>query len=240
MKRRMTPSLRIGRVVRVSVLGCVVVVVLAGVSRSPLHASSCAKPRAACRERLLAPAGYAAFCGNAPDCPPGHVPVALRRRLHLPVVKRGARCPVSAPGRVVNPITSPVIGDGPLYAVSVFSLARSGVLPFEYPPGRNSLFRGSSWGGQVLKWIGDPAYTGPALIRGRQLDGPHRLGFGRWKIPYSEMQLAPGKGDPHAGGWRGWGGYARFRAAGCYGVQVDGTSFSEVIVFKAVIDRGPR
>jgi hypothetical protein len=130
-----------------------------------------------------------------------------------------------------------VIGDGPLYAVSLLSLARSGVLPFEYPPGRNGLFRGSSWGGQVLKWIGDAAYTGPALIRGRQLDGPHRLGFGSGKIPYSEMQLAPGKGDPAVGGWRGWGGYARFRAAGCYGVQVDGTSFSEVIVFKAVITR---
>ena len=222
---------------RLSVLGCLVLAVFTAdaVVRSQASASSCARPRPACRERLLAPAGYAAFCGSAPDCPPGHVPAALRRRLHLPVVKRGTRCPVSAPGRVVSPDSAPAIGDGPLYAVSVLSLARSGVLPFEYPLGRNGLFRGSSWGGQVLKWIGDPAYAGPALIRGRQLDGPHRLGFGRWRIPYSEMQLAPGKGDPDAGGWRGWGGYARFRAAGCYGIQVDGTHFSEVIVFKAAI-----
>jgi hypothetical protein len=51
------------------------------------------------------------------------------------------------------------------------------------------------------------------------------------------VQLAPGEGDPQAGGWRGWGGYARFRAPGCYGVQVDGTDFSEVILFKATIKR---
>jgi hypothetical protein len=198
---------------------------------------SCSKRRLACRERLLAPAGYAAYCGGAPDCPPGHVPAALRRRLHLPVVKRGAPCPVSAPGRIVSPYSAAAIGDGPLYAISLFSLARSGVLPFEYPPRRDGLFPGSSWGGQVLKWIGDPAYTGPALIRGRQLDGRHRLGFARWKIPYSEMQLAPGMGDPAVGGWRGWPGYVRLRAPGCYGLQVDGTSFSEAIVFKAVLMR---
>ena len=105
---------------------------------------SCSKRRLACRERLLAPAGYAAYCGGAPDCPPGHVPAALRRRLHLPVVKRGAPCPVSAPGRIVSPYSAAAIGDGPLYAISLFSLARSGVLPFEYPPRRDGLFPGSS------------------------------------------------------------------------------------------------
>jgi hypothetical protein len=73
------------------------------------------------------------------------------------------------------------------------------------------------------------------LIRGRQLDGPNGLGFGDRKWPYVEMQLPPGQGDPQSGGWRFWGGYARFRAPGCYGAQVDGTDFSEVIVFNATI-----
>jgi hypothetical protein len=186
------------------------------------------------RDRLIAPDGYDAFCGGAPDCPPGHVPKRLRRHLRVPRHTPRKRCPVSAPGRSVSPYYAPAIGKGPVYAISLFSLARTGVLPFEYPP-RPDLFPRSVWGGQVLKWIGEPRYVGPVLIRGRQINGPHRLGFGNGTVPFSEMQLPPGHGDPQVGGWRGWGGYARFRAPGCYGVQVDGTTFSEVIVFKAVV-----
>jgi hypothetical protein len=186
-------------------------------------------------EDLISPGGYAESCGFGPDCPPGNVPRLLRRRLRLPTLTPGERCPVSAPGRQVSPYYSPAIGEGPIYAISVFSLAETGVLPFDYPPRANWIFAGSSWGGAALKWLGDPMYGGPALIRGRQLDGPYGLGFGDRRWPYSEMQLPPGQGDPQTGGWRGWGGYARFRAPGCYGVQVDGTDFSEVITFKATI-----
>jgi hypothetical protein len=179
---------------------------------------------------LISPAGYSSFDGT-----PGAVPVALRRPLDIPVLRKGARCPVSAPGKVVSPYYGAAIGKGPIYGISLVSLADSGVLSFDYPPGPNSLFAGSLWGGQALKWLADPTYTGPVLIRGLQLDGQNRLGFGNGPWPFSEMQLAPGEGDPQAGGWRGWGGYARFRAPGCYGVQVDGTNFSEVIVLRAKI-----
>ena len=34
--------------------------------------------------------------------------------------------------------------------------------------------------------------------------------------------------------WPGWPSYTRVRSAGCYLYQVDGTSFSELIVFQAV------
>jgi hypothetical protein len=202
--------------------------------------TSVASDRPPKADKLVAPGGYYAFCGGAPSCPPGHVPAALRRRLHVPRIKRGARCPVSAPGKTVTSYYAPAIGEGPVYAVSLYSLARSGVLPFDYPPRLRGLFYGSSWSGQALKWIADPAYDGPVLIRGRQLNGRHRVGFGNGIVPYSEMQVPPGTGDPQVDGWRGWGGYARFRVPGCYGIQVDGTDFSEVIVFKAVAIRRAR
>ncbi len=49
---------------------------------------------------------------------------------------------------------------------------------------------------------------------------------------FTELQLPPGKGWDH-GGWRAWPTALRFRGGGCYGVQVDGIGFSEVIVFRA-------
>jgi hypothetical protein len=134
---------------------------------------------------------------RCPGCPPGHVPSQLRRPFHLPTRPSQARCPVSAPGKQVSPDFGPAIGDGPLYAISLFSLARTGTLPFDYPPRPGGLFAGSAWGGQVLKWLGDPSYDGPVLIRGRRLRDRYRLGFGSGIFfAYSEMQLPPRSGRP--------------------------------------------
>jgi len=38
------------------------------------------------------------------------------------------------------------------------------------------------------------------------------------------------------GGWANYPSYTRLRAAGCYGYQIDGTAFSRVIVFRAVVE----
>jgi hypothetical protein len=98
-----------------------------------------------------------------------------------------------------------------------------------------SPFVGSTWLGARVTWSASAGYTGPVLIRGRQLDGPHAVGFGEGHIPYDELQLlAPGMGASRApGGGREWQSFTRVRTHGCYGYQVDGTSFSEVIVFSA-------
>jgi hypothetical protein len=106
-------------------------------------------------------------------------------------------------------------------------------------PSQAGLFGGSRWGGQALKWDGAPSYHGPVLIRGRKLTGHDGLGFGAGDVPLAEMDLPPGGGDSHAGGWRFWSGYARLRSPGCYGMQVDGTTFSEVIVFRACLSSNP-
>jgi hypothetical protein len=130
------------------------------------------------------------------------------------------------------------IGPGPIYAVSLGRFGHTAVLPFVLPS-QAGLFSGSDWGGQALKWDGAPSYHGPVLIRGRKLTGHDDLGFGAGEVPLAEMDLPPGGGDPNAGGWRFWSGYARLRSPGCYGLQVDGTTFSEVIIFRACPSSNP-
>jgi Zn-dependent protease with chaperone function len=186
------------------------------------------------------PAGggtYAAICDGAPGCPSGSVPAALRRPIHLPRIAAGTRCPASAPGHKVDPNQAAAIGAGPIYVLSFMAFARTAVLPFVLPS--PALFGGSAWGGQVLKWIGAPSYHGPVLIRGRKLTGRDGLGFGAGKVPLAEMDVPPG-GPFNPGGWRLWAGYARLRSPGCYGLQVDGTTFSEVIIFRACLSSNPR
>jgi hypothetical protein len=110
-------------------------------------------------------------------------------------------------------------------------------MPFVYPPPRTgeSNFAGSQWGGQKVLWAASPRYRGPVLIRGRQLDGSHAAGFGADRVPVAEMQVlsagAFSPGEPP--GWREWPSFVRLRAGGCYAFQIDGTTFSTVIVLRA-------
>jgi hypothetical protein len=126
----------------------------------------------------------------------GAVPSSLRRALHLPTASSG--CPVSG-------------GTGPVH-----THAARGFSPFI----------GSAWLGARVSWTAARSYSGPILIRGRQLAGPNAVGFGEGHVPYDELQL-------RAGASRSWPSFTRVRSKGCYGYQVDGTSFSEVIVFSS-------
>jgi hypothetical protein len=73
-------------------------------------------------------------------------------------------------------------------------------------------------------WIIAAGYTGPALVRGRQLDGPYQLRFERGVVPSHERRLRGGGDHPST---------TRLRAPGCYAYQVDGLRFSYRIVFEA-------
>jgi hypothetical protein len=67
------------------------------------------------------------------------------------------------------------------------------------------------------------------------LGGPGAVGFGEGHVPYDELQLlAPAQGAaiPRGSG-REWPTFTRVKGPGCYAYQIDGTSFTEVIVFRA-------
>jgi hypothetical protein len=177
---------------------------------------------------------YADYCDGEPGCAPGGIPQSLRRPLKIPVLKPGAGCPTS-PSRVVSPAFARGLGDGPAYPL----LPRRGVLPIQYPPfSAGHQFAGSKWGGEKVLWVSDPAYTGPILIRGHQIDGPNPVRFDRDPAKLlPELQFPPEYAANYSGGWRNFPSHTRLRALGCYAYQVDGADFSDIIVFKVIIAR---
>lgn len=154
-------------------------------------------------------AGYATYEGCQGTCT-GAVPAALRRALNLPGAD-GGPCPVTL--RAGGPVDE----------------SGSTQIGFRRMPG-------SRWLSAALTWTAKAYYSGPVLIRGRQVGGGAAIGFGQRATPYDELQLHDaGAGAPRApNGGRAWLTDARITAPGCYAFQVDGTNFSEVFVFRAV------
>ena len=164
---------------------------------------------------------------------------ALHRPLHLAQLAPSAPCPVSAVHRVdLGPGEGQraIPGPGPAYPAG---LAPDVALEFVYPPDQRQVdFYGTGWGGNKVVWFVKLAYKGPVLIRGRQLDGPHRIRFERGSPPQAELRILPAIGyyRTHA---RGRASYTRLEAAGCYAYQIDGLGFSGVIVFQGRIVPAP-
>jgi hypothetical protein len=130
------------------------------------------------------------------------------------------------PARVVTPLFAPGQGNGPVY-------------PLGWAAGFAFMFRpewGSIWGGNKVLWAGVRTYRGQVLIRGRQLDGTNIVRFGDGTRPVSEIRLnRPGAYSSAPWSGRLWPSYTRLRAPGCYGWQIDGTTFSRVVVFRATM-----
>jgi hypothetical protein len=156
---------------------------------------------------------------------------SLHRRLHLPRLTDGAACPLSQvdrriPWKRANIFGGEGIGRGPVYPglPSAFFMAT-----------RDEQY-GSRWFGTKVFWYVLPSYRGPALIRGRRLDGPQRIGFNGRRIPDRELRIARGQTvswDGQPPGSRGVPSNVRVSAPGCYGFQIDGTSFSRIVVVRA-------
>ena len=162
---------------------------------------------------------------------------ALRRPFHLPKLAAGAPCPASRVDRRIDWNRAHIfgrsgVGPGPVYAGLGFQNGRLQATS----DGQYS----GPWFGEKVFWYVLPRYRGPILIRGRRLDGPQQLGFNGSNTPQSELQIEPQETVSWEGqqpGSRGVPSQVRVRAAGCYGVQVDGTNFSRAIIFKATLAR---
>jgi hypothetical protein len=184
-------------------------------------------------EQLPVPQSYARTCvlvGSwCQASRPGHIPTSLRRPLHLPHLGPSGRCPTSRGRRFSNsqfggtalgpPPLQPLIVGGPAASVN------QGVITFG-----PSNHRG--WYAVKTLWFARPNYQGPAFLRGRQLDGRHKIVFGE-APSLIDPQLPPGPTLNGMNGWREWPGGTWLRAAGCYAWQIDGLHFSHVVVFQA-------
>jgi hypothetical protein len=158
----------------------------------------------------------------------------LHRPLHLPRLASGAACPVSSVDRRVgwkpiNIFGGSGIGPGPVYLGLGGSGGHVNVTPdTQY---------GGPWLGTKVFWYVRPSYRGPVLIRGRQLDGRHTMGFNGGKLPRPELRIhaydtVSWSGQPP--GSRGVPSGIRVLTPGCYGVQIDGTRFSRAVVFEVI------
>jgi hypothetical protein len=158
---------------------------------------------------LAQTAGYGTYERCQGTCT-GAVPAALRRPLKLPA-DDGGPCPITLNAQPASPQEIPA-------GVGFRSVS------------------GSQWLIAGVTWMVPGGYTGPLLIRGGMLGGGGAIGFGTGTVPYDELQLLDaGRGAPRVvAGGRAWITYSRVRAGGCYGYQVDGTGFSEMVVFRAV------
>jgi hypothetical protein len=163
---------------------------------------------------------------------------ALHRPLHLPRLAPGAMCPVSrVDSRVdwnrVNIFGGSGIGRGPVYP----GLGAPPTALLEAVPDEQY---GGPWGGQKVFWYVLSRYRGRVLIRGRRLDGPQRMRFNAGKLPRAELRIethdtVSWSGQPT--GSRGVPSEVRVLVSGCYGVQIDGTSFSRIVVFRVSLAR---
>jgi hypothetical protein len=143
-----------------------------------------------------------------------------QRPLHLPTLAPGTSCPI-VHGHSINPAFGLALGNGPAYPVG---LGANGTLSFS-----NFFQDGSDWGGGKVLWVVKPTYRDPILVRGHQIDGSHAVLFNRDRSP--EMYLSDYDGGTP---WANIPSYTRVQTPGCYAYQVDGTTFSEVIIFQVV------
>jgi len=195
------------------------------------------RSRLAC-EGLLIPATYkqacrdeGAVCTGSSETT-GLVPPVLDRPLHFPVVRPGERCPAT-PGRPIsNPYLAGVaLGTGPVRPlIASAGDLRHGIAdldPAETP----------GWREFKTLWFSVPAYQGPFVIRAQRLDGPGPIllgGSGALPANPHPIVLPPGPTLNGGGGWRTAPSGTWARSPGCYAWQIDGTTFSEVIVVHAV------
>lgn len=215
-----------------TIAGVVSITLLAGACSSSEQTSGTTETTAATLPRW---ANYRQACANegdvcvgAPDSFSGALPPKLIRPLHFLSATTG-RCPATAGRYVTTPdFGSWTLGTGPV---------RVGVLnPGDLRHGKIHMgTRGASgWHGIKTHFFSVPSYQGPFLVRAKRLDrsGPIRIGASpRQAAP---LVVPPGPTPNGSSGWREIPYFTFVKAPGCYGWQIDGRTFSSIIVARVL------
>lgn len=160
----------------------------------------------------------------------------LHRALDFPSLPAGAPCPVTAGGRP-NPDVAIALGPGPAYPVLGFEGNRAPPDPKALVPLYRDERRGGTYWHKTL-WAVDPKYDGPVLIRARGLDPTHLVQFAKPSGTFAGRGEQVGElefGRERTESWRYGPSFTILPGPGCYAFQVDGTYFSEIIVFEAAL-----
>ncbi|BEP16270.1 hypothetical protein acdb102_45810 [Acidothermaceae bacterium B102] len=172
---------------------------------------------------------------TAPLVPMTGIPVSLYRPSRLPTISAGAPCPTSAahtfPAGQGFSASYTGIGDGPL------ALTGDGQVGVNFDPPANERYFSNGQPGTKVIWRLSDSYSGPVLIRGARLDGTGTVNFDRYlgAVDNGSIQGTPfptlGYITSAGTGPTSYPSGLAVSSPGCYGIQVDGTSFSEVITF---------
>lgn len=187
-----------------------------------------AQLRLSCPDRVILGLSIGDSASNVfPENPTAVLEGALRQRpLRLPELQADDDCPRSPWAFGI------AIGEGPVYVTigpdSVINLG--GPMAAEQEDGT------SRWS---ASWFVGPRYSGPLLIRGRQIDGSGtlRLAGDESSEARDELLLPPalaGEATTDAAGWTTWPVAVTVPGPGCYAIQIDGADFQQVIVFQAI------
>lgn len=166
-----------------------------------------------------------------PASPPARTTVDTleSRPLRLPTLTPGQSCPTNS-GQTLTLANA----SGPAILVGAVGVTI---------PQRGNLSEGTvdlaqsdvpGWYGIKTHWLVKPDYAGPLVVRAESLDGSGPISIladaGSGPLVITSDSTANG-----ADGWREQPSGTYVKGPGCYGVQLDGTSFSVSLVFKAII-----
>jgi hypothetical protein len=183
---------------------------------------------------LTIPVSYKEACAREPAvCQAGTtgiVPDSLKRPLRLRAVHPGQACPTTAGVPVTNSFFVGVaLGSGPVRPIpAAGGDLRHGVVELSKNTGA------PGWLAFKTLWFSAPSYQGPFVIRGQRLDGSGPIAFGETPT-LAPLVVPPGETLNSDAGYRTAPGGTWVKAPGCYGWQIDGLTFTHVIVVDAVL-----
>lgn len=163
-------------------------------------------------------------------------PDPLARPLALPTPAAGGRCPrtewrdigsTGAPETLGASGSYTVLGGGPAYPI-VYNLdRRAGTLSFSgFIADTKAPYWDYRW--NKVRWIVEPRYRGPVLVRGARIDGPGDVRFHEPAL--TELRIPSDLSE----GWRDHPGALSVPGPGCYAMQVDVLDRSYALVFEVV------
>lgn len=104
---------------------------------------------------------------------------------------------------------------------------------------------GDGWGSSPVLILVRSSYRGPLVLQGERIDGRGALRFGPGENPSDQLSLPAGAWRSQRGlvrrwgieltrttRWRAWTTTLRTETAGCYGIQLDGRTFSYDVVLR--------
>jgi DDE family transposase len=184
--------------------------------------SVCLRDNQTCRPRQSAQYRRYGF-----NCVQGTLVVRWSYLQGRPLVERqlapGATCPVTTETRQVG--GHPGLGRGPAYPIGAHS-----VITMRLPPPDGY---GTEWSGTKRVWLVDQRYTGRILVRGRQLDGPNEVRFVNGRPRWTAEKILNPVRELRFEWYSDYPSLTRVHVPGCYAYQVDGRTFSYLVIFEA-------